>query len=381
MSASKGRFSKKSITIGLLLFVIITCLYILKASTQVNITDSDISSNLYQKSSTTDPSTYKRANAAFVILVRNEELEEMVSSIQQLEKKFNKNYNYPYVFLNDKNFTQEFKDTIKKHTDAEVKFGFVPQEHWSIPSWIDQPKMREIWDKLDYPHGKSESYRHMCRFQSGFFYKHPLVRDLDYYWRVEPGINFPCKIKYDPFRFMEDNGKLYGFTIAIKEYMPTVETLMPTIDKWITENDLQHKIPDNAEIFIRNEFGEGYNGCHFWSNFEIASLSIWKSPSYEAFFNYLDKSGGFFYERWGDAPIHSIYLSLFLSIDKLHYFEEIGYRHSIFTHCPLGDMNWIGRCKCEQWDSVDLKSWCMIKYWKAKSPVSNRYLGEYLQHL
>jgi alpha 1,2-mannosyltransferase len=326
-----------------------------------------------------DPLTYKRAKAAFVVLVKNEELEEMVSSIQKLEKKFNKNYNYPYVFLNDKNFTQEFKDTIKQHTSAEVKFGFVPQEHWSIPSWIDQSKMRNIWDKLEYPHGKSESYRHMCRFQSGFFYKHPLVRDLDYYWRVEPGVDFPCKIKYDPFKFMEDNGKLYGFTIAIKEYMPTVETLMPTIDKWISENKLESKMPsDSGSRFVREFYGTGYNGCQYWNNFEIASMKIFKSKLYEDYFNYLDKEGGFFYERWGDAPIHSIYVSLFLHSKEVHFFENIGYKHLWVEHCPMGSFNKEMECECEAKDSHDWdkRESCMVDYLKSRDHANFKYLTE-----
>ena len=28
--------------------------------------------------------------------------------------------------------------------------------------------------------------------------------------------------------------------------------------------------------------------------------------AYEEYFRYLDQTGGFFYERWGDAPVHSL---------------------------------------------------------------------------
>jgi alpha 1,2-mannosyltransferase len=43
--------------------------------------------------------------------------------------------------------------------------------------------------------------------------------------------------------------------------------------------------------------------CHYWSNFEIADLRWFRSPEYIAYFDYLDKVGGFYYERWGDAPV------------------------------------------------------------------------------
>lgn len=69
---------------------------------------------------------------------------------------------------------------------------------------------------------------------------------------------------------------------------------------------------------------------HFWSNFEIASLDLWRSDAYRAYFDHLDKSGGFFYERWGDAPVHSIGAALFLKKSEIHFFQPIGYWHNPF---------------------------------------------------
>lgn len=36
------------------------------------------------------------------------------------------------------------------------------------------------------------SYRHMCRWNSGFFYRHPRLLDFDWYWRVEPDVSDFC---------------------------------------------------------------------------------------------------------------------------------------------------------------------------------------------
>ena len=49
------------------------------------------------------------ANAVMLMLARNSELEGAVSSVKQLEEKFNRRYNYPWVFLNEEPFTEEFK--------------------------------------------------------------------------------------------------------------------------------------------------------------------------------------------------------------------------------------------------------------------------------
>jgi alpha 1,2-mannosyltransferase len=51
----------------------------------------------------------RRANATFVMLCRNIDLHGVISSIQQVQDRFNRDYKYPWVLLNDEPFTEEFK--------------------------------------------------------------------------------------------------------------------------------------------------------------------------------------------------------------------------------------------------------------------------------
>lgn len=90
-----------------------------------------------------------------------------------------------------------------------------------------------------------------------------------------------------------------------------------------------------------------------WSNFEIADMDFWRSEAYMKYFEYLDSKGGFYYERWGDAPVHSIAASLLLHKEKIHFFDQIGYRHHPFEHCPQGWTHRQGQCKCLQSDNFD----------------------------
>lgn len=57
------------------------------------------------------PSTWfsNRPKAAIISLVRNEELQGILQSMRQLEHRWNKRYNYPWMFFSEKPFTQEFK--------------------------------------------------------------------------------------------------------------------------------------------------------------------------------------------------------------------------------------------------------------------------------
>ena len=87
--------------------------------------------------------------------------------------------------------------------------------------------------------------------------------------------------------------------------------------------------------------------CAVWSNFEVADLDFFRSDAYMTFFNYLDSTGKFFYERWGDAPVHSIGVALLMPREQIHFFEDIGYYHGPFWNCPSGDLNSKLQCKCQ----------------------------------
>ncbi|KAJ1773331.1 alpha-1,2-mannosyltransferase ktr1 [Coemansia sp. RSA 1813] len=272
--------------------------------------------------------------AAFVILVRNSELHDLRATVRQLEDQFNKRHHYAYVFLNNEPFTEEFKQAMEWATTGDCHFGLVPYEHWSMPPWVDRVRARRTMammaDKV--PYGDSESYRKMCRYESGFFFQHPLLDNFDYYWRVEPGVEFTCAIPYDPFKYMVDHNKLYGFTISLIEFPITVKTL------WQTTNAFRatypgYIAPNNTLDWVTAPNGS-YNMCHFWSNFEIASLDFFRSPAYTAYFDFLDRAGGFFLERWGDAPVHSLAVSMLLNKEQVHYFD-IGYLHKPFQNCPI----------------------------------------------
>jgi mannosyltransferase len=64
-----------------------------------------------------------RINATLLALVRNEELEDMLSSMKDLERTWNHKFNYPWTFFNDVPFTEEFKEKTQAVTKAECRYG------------------------------------------------------------------------------------------------------------------------------------------------------------------------------------------------------------------------------------------------------------------
>jgi alpha 1,2-mannosyltransferase len=305
-----------------------------------------------------------RMNATFVTLARNSDIWEIAKSIRQVEDRFNRRYNYDWVFLNDKPFDATFKKVTSSLVSGKTFYGEIPTEHWSFPEWIDQDKAKKVREDMKARkiiYGDSISYRHMCRFESGFFFRHPLMLNYEWYWRVEPSIELYCDVHYDPFRVMAEKGKKYSFVLSLYEYVETIPTLWESTKKFM-KNHPEHIAKDNSMGFLSDDGGDTYNHCHFWSNFEVGSLEWLRSDAYIDFFESLDRDGGFFYERWGDAPVHSIAAGLLLPKDEIHFFNDIAYWHVPFTHCPTGEKTRLElRCHCNPKENFDWKGYSCKK--------------------
>ncbi|ODV61525.1 mannosyltransferase YUR1 [Ascoidea rubescens DSM 1968] len=327
---------------------------------------------------------YLRENATILMLVRNWELPSALASIRTLEDRFNKNYNYPWTFLNDEPFTQEFIDATSLATSGETQYGIIPQVDWNIPHWINLTKFEQnINDSIhnNIIYGFSKSYRNMCKFNSGYFMRQELLQNYEWYFRVEPDVNYFCNFNYDPFKLMKNLNKKYGFIVSIYDYQNTIPTLWDTtMEFFTTGNNSNYLAKDNSYKFLTDNSLIGtsvtvqtnstsdYNLCHFWSNFEIANLNFFRSKPYQEFFNYLNQKGGFYYERWGDAPVHSIAVGLLLNKSEIHHFDDIGYYHPPFNSCPSSNiLRLVKNCQCNVNDenNIDTKPHsCLSKWWK-----------------
>ncbi|KAI9674826.1 MAG: hypothetical protein M1817_001730 [Caeruleum heppii] len=288
-----------------------------------------------------------RPRAALISLVRNSELEGLVQSMRQLEHHWNRKYQYPWVFFNDEPFSEEFKRATQALTSAPCYYEVVPDAHWSLPDWIDEGRFMnslEYLGAIGVGKGWMISYRHMCRWNSGFFYKHPRLQEFDWYWRVEPDVHFFCDINYDVFRFMQDNNMKYGFNMNILDDARSFPSLWSRTRSFINAHpELIHPDADLDWLLDPHNGGE-YNNCQFFSNFEVGDLRYFRGAANEKYFDWLDRGGGFYYERFGDAPIHTLSVAMFVPKREIWFFRDVGYQHDINRHCPPHSA---GRCSCE----------------------------------
>lgn len=293
-----------------------------------------------------DPN-YKRANATLLILARTSDLKNIIHTMKQIEANFNSKFNYPYVFLNDKPFSENFKNNIKKHTGAEIFFEMIDSDVWNQPNWIDEVKQHNNMQALareNIAYANKKSYHNMCRYYSSQFYNQPRLQQFKYYWRFEPGTDYFCKIDYDVFHFMQNNDKVYGFNIALYDSEQSVQSLWTETEKfleihpeYISSDPALNFLQENKQHPEKTKFTSGYSTCHFWSNFEIGDMDFYRAEPYSKWIEHLESTGGFYYERWGDAPVHSIGVSLFARRDQIHWFRDIGYMHHPYANTPNSD--------------------------------------------
>lgn len=150
---------------------------------------------------------------------------------------------------------------------------------------------------------------------------------------------------------MQTHRKRYAYTLALWERGQTVPSLFrklsdykarhayPTTPLWTALLDPSY-LPwpfRRALAWLRNRDAAGdlWNMCHFWSNFEIADLDFFRSPPYRELFAYLDRDGGFYHERWGDAAVHSLAAAMLLRPEELHHFSDLGYIHDGLQYCTF----------------------------------------------
>ncbi|MCJ1235392.1 alpha-1,2-mannosyltransferase (Kre5), partial [Varicellaria rhodocarpa] len=318
-----------------------------------------------------------RANAVFVVLARDQELEGVIQSVKSIERHFNRWFHYPYVFLNDGDFGTHFKDSITNYTSAPVEFGKIDASMWGYPEWVNSDVAREGIRKQGdaaIMYGGFSTNMNCSKNMSGtgdWNRKSNIFVILPSKQRTSRCME-PTKRTSDPFQHMIRANKTYGFTIAVKELKETVPNIFRYAAAYKRKNNIQSQglwemfleqreeepksLPKDdpkyqtplPEEILSTEPGHGklpdidpeamegetYNMCHFWSNFEIARLDWFRSKEYNEFFEMMDRSGGFWMERWGDAPIHSLAAGALLSPKDIHYFRDFGYRHTTIQHCP-----------------------------------------------
>ncbi|KAJ4488223.1 nucleotide-diphospho-sugar transferase [Lentinula aciculospora] len=312
-------------------------------------------------------------NGAIFMLVSPSRIHQAIIALLNVENRFNRRLQYSYVLFTASEeesamINEEERRKIDWITQGRAKLAVLNKESWDVPESYDKSRVNDSLHTI----GFSSGYRSMCRFYSGFFWKHHALAQYDWLWRLDTDIEFHCDIPYDPIQRMIDGGALYGFVQINADAVWVQPSLAGNVSEFLFDYYNTHPSSSDSAVSIGNsglplavpiDVNHGFvwhskegiekalggeAGSKEWTkmcmynNFEISHRSIWESEIYTAFFKHLDRAGGFFYERWGDSPVHSFGIAMALRKDQVMQFRDMGYQHQGWAYeCAQLD-----RCTC-----------------------------------
>lgn len=225
------------------------------------------------------------------------------------------------LFPNTKNFDiivfcepcfEQFKSKVNtkfelKYQTIEFKVPDYPKEILEqIPDFFPHPTHGNGPIEWGHP-GFSIGYRHMCRFFSGQMYELDILKKYDYYLRLDTDSYISTIIPYDLFEVAKQNEIYYGYTKIENDNEKVI------VDLWKTVNE-----------FKSNDLPEG---LMFYTNFELGKVSWFLTSEYMKMYNYLDKTGGFYTKRWGDAPVKFLGINLLMDQQNIKQLGGFVYKH------------------------------------------------------
>jgi hypothetical protein len=259
-------------------------------------------------------------NGVIIYLSRERDVGLLYHSLVLLYKNFNSEYKYPVVV---------FHDDIQRTTLAQLlgalnqSLGFVPNIKFEILKFELPPHISADPSLYNPPLTQfGMGYRHMCRLHSGELYKHPSLLQYDWYWRLDSDSFILSEIKHDVFDHMVEKGYEYAYVSEYeKDEEFVVSGLWDTTKKFMKENNV-------TPVSLANKLKQNEWALDmFYTNFEIAKFSFFRSKEYMSYYNYLDQTGNIYYRRWGDAPIHWLGVHMFLPDANIWCIKNITYQH------------------------------------------------------
>ncbi|GMG19689.1 unnamed protein product [Ambrosiozyma monospora] len=389
-----------------------------------------------------------RENATLYMFATDADLELVLKSVANFEKRFNYRYNYDWVLLtppdqpqpqpqqekekepeqgqdqgedvsgisNDSDsdsdndsvvdvtvddddgigsrqktlYSKGFKEKVANLCSGKVTFGTIPSNYWNSYDdifEIDEKKLLNCMNRLSseqvsFP--DSMFLRMKFRFHAGFLPRMKVMNDYKFYWRVEPDAMLDCDQERDPFGVMQTRGKKYGFNMALSEDKKTVRSLWKMTMKFFEILNPDFKETENSALnFVqydrtsKKSFDAHFNLCRYWTESEIVELDFLRSLPYTKFFNYLDETGNFFYERWSDGIVRTVAVSFMVGADQIQYFDNTGYNlanpyvnlwnlknnpgYGGTQSCPSDHQlrRWL-HCQCNKRSDVTFRPWSCV---------------------
>ncbi|CAF1681354.1 unnamed protein product, partial [Adineta ricciae] len=235
-----------------------------------------------------------------VYLTRHGEIDSLRTSLTQLAKLL-VDHPRPVAIFHE----GDFNDNATQHSLAQILAPHMPLCFENIHFANSSKRPRSVHRTIH------AAYYHMCRFFSSMILYHPLVKQFQYYWRLDAHsfIFAPTPIK-DPFEIMQNQRIQYAFIMANEDAERYTTKLWSVFQQFLRQRCLR-----SSPAVYKTQVGwfSDYSLAMIFTNFAIANVSIFRDHQLiRAWLQTVDNHGGIYRYRWGDAPIHTLALTQFL---------------------------------------------------------------------
>jgi hypothetical protein len=283
------------------------------------------------------PSWAQKPNAVIYYLTQKRRLVMMGSALQSLYNAFYRQFPFYNVLIFHDDLTAADRREMQAYVPL-MKLHFIEIE-FDIPKHLRPPNRPAPPPRVAHcsPNSSTIGYRHMIMFHSTWIHRYLFnpahgYSDVEFILRLDDDSSFSSPIGYDIFKMMEKNNLSYGFVTSVQDDPDCVRGLWNFTWDFLrnASNSLsKYRISEANLDYFRDHWPEG---SVIYNNFELSSAKIWKTPLWNDFMSAVNENGGVYRDRWGDAPLHTIYLLLAIPLSEVHAFSDLPYRHDPFVN-------------------------------------------------
>jgi len=301
-------------------------------------------------------------SAAIFYLTQNTPVRRtyLKTSLYFLFRHFNAEFKYPVILFHEGDYDLRSQEdvllSVRESCRSLVSFQTLDPEDFKLPAHIDAEKVRRIVALKPVPYWRNEKYRMMCRWWLTGFAKY--AKNYAYVMRLDDDSFIEEPLKQDMFRMMEEKKAVYASNLihtdcglccyGMKEFFEPKfrkkgqealigELFMPmkipmkaiqchTFRSVLTLNNVTH-VPEELPA---------WSPVIYYNNFFVMSMDFWRSPEVQTLVDEIDQNGSIFYYRWGDAPLHTVIVSLLGGVDRIERFS-FKYSKRMQREAFLGD--------------------------------------------
>jgi hypothetical protein len=260
-----------------------------------------------------------------VYLTTHNEIEALRTSLTQLSRLLS-NHPRPVVIFHEGDLSNnDTQQSLAQTLGSRTPLAF---ERVQFDNGSNQPRSvhrRKI----------PISYYYMCRFFTLMLPNHPLLTLFSFYWRLDAhSYIFGPKPIEDPFEIMQKRQIQYAFVMASEESDYYATGLWSLFHQFLNNHCLK---PSRALRKTQTDWFGEYSLAIIFTNFGIANVSLFRDhPLIRAWLHTVDRSGGIYRYRWGDAPIHTLTVTQFIPRDQIARLRYFGYMHRDEYVCANG---------------------------------------------